>query len=460
MTRRALASTAYRAAVRPFKLADIGEGITEVEIIKWSINEGAHVEEFDSLCEVQSDKATVDITSPFKGTVSRLYAQPGQIVKVGTPLCDVDDGQTSTSTPSAEPVPAPSERQPSSHGLLEQHLGEPSRVTPLKEIDKQHALDPQDASQDGADVHSTPAVRRLAKERGIDLTSIEGTGKAGRITKEDILRSMELPASTVIGTAPEAPRETETIPVTGMRRAMYKAMSMSLAIPHFAYSDELDVTALERVRTQLKGSTETKLTLLPLLIKALDLAMREHPLFASSLSGSAQEPMLLKRASHDISIALAAPSGLYTPLIANVDRKNVIQIADEVAGYQAIVTHAAQSRPAFTQNMLRPGTITLSNIGSVGGTYTHPVIPPTGQLAIGGLGRARILPRYVDADQTTAKQAALTSTLAPVLPVPRMVMSASFTADHRVVEGVELARFVDRWKFLVEHPECMLLELC
>lgn len=225
-----------------------------------------------------------------------------------------------------------------------------------------------------------------------------------------------------------------------VRKAMFRAMTASLQIPHFAYSETLDVTAIERLRLSLnrhiplshrktlKPADEAQLhrlgewgvgdstrvpeeqrydrmTLLPILIKALSLAMAQHPLFSCSLSTSSGEPVLSRRSSHDISIALSAPSGgLYTPLLPSVDRSSAYDLSSSIANL--LHCSLSSSPPKFPDAHNGKGTITLSNVGVIGGTTTHPIVPPTGQLAIGALGRMRVEPRYVAADRAKAKKVA------------------------------------------------------
>ena len=331
-------------------------------------------------------------------------------------------------------------------------------------------------------VLATPAVRRMAREQKVDLSAVKGSGREGRIMKEDLTAHSAAKRSSAsqASSSPSAPpvASTSKIPLSSTRRAMFKAMSNSLAIPHFALSEELDVTALERMRLVLNANIPSKyqktakqpsssteqvaessrfnrITLLPLLVKALSCALHSHPLFLSSLSGNAAaDAQLVQRSSHDISIALSSSEGLYTPLIPSVESLNPFAIASHIANLQHIAK--APGAPKFTPAMMKPGTITLSNVGVVGGTYTHPVIPPTGQLAIGALGQMQVLPRYKAAHKQSAKAAAVSGQPDMLLELePRLIMSVSFTADHRVVEGVELARLVADWKKIVEQPELL-----
>lgn len=354
-------------------------------------------------------------------------------------------------------------------------------------------------------VHATPATRRLAKEASIDLSDVDGTGREGRVTKTDVMNfvangnsnsnkvppppSTAAPAttqSTAILTEALAP-----IPLSPLRKAMFRAMTSTLQIPHFAYSETIDVTLLERLRLTLNANIPLRyrqnltsaqeaelarlvewggegrvaleeryerMTMLPLMIKAMSNAMSTNRLFLSSLSPSTgvatEERLLLPRSTHDISIALSAPSGgLFTPLLSSVDKFSPYKIASQIAHLQQI--SLASSPPKFPAQFKGNGTITLSNVGVVGGRTTSPIIPPTGQLAIGALGRARIVPNYARSSMMAAKAMAVSGEegeLEELKVVPRLMLDVTFCADHRVVEGVELARLVEEWKRILEEP--------
>ncbi|GAA5982707.1 hypothetical protein JCM10908_006755 [Rhodotorula pacifica] len=531
---RGLSGTAVRrkGQVKPFVLADIGEGITECEIVKWLVEPGATIEEFDPLVEVMSDKASVEITSPFSGTVKSLAGKAGDMLKVGSTLCsiEVDGGEAedtqedlaaavdlsgSSKSPESRTVARAEEAQASSPSPME--------ASPLEPPLERHipAAPSAAPTAPAREILATPGTRRFAMEKGVDLASVTGTGRHGRIMKEDILaaaaasQSGSPASSTKISTsAPSsvpqssAPTSTTSVPLSPIRRAMFRAMSASLQIPHFAYSDTIDVTALERMRLSLTGNIPIRyrktlkptdeatltrlgawqtdqsssqvepskrfdrLTMLPFLLKGLSVAMQEHPLFtcslspapsASSSSSSSEEPSLVRRSSHDISVALSNPSaagGLFTPVLRSVDTSTIFDLASRLAHLQSFLDPASSSPPKFPTEYSGAGTLTLSNIGVVGGKSTHPVVPPTGQLAIGAMGRMRVEPRFVD--EAGAKKVAQGVAVAEEVSLdalrvePRLVMDVTFSADHRVVEGVELARLVETWKRIIEEPSRLL----
>lgn len=463
-TLRSFATTPRRHAteIKPYLLADVGEGITECEIIKWFVQPGAVVQEFDPICEVQSDKASVEITSRYAGRIKRLLHKEGDVAKVGHALCEIEMESEGAASSEAE-VEGAKEEDVEITGV--------SKESEFKGVNMEGFVSAADKHGNGGGAHAsgskevlaTPAVRRVSREHNVDLSQVRGTGRDGRITKEDVLNHIQNGSSSSAASASSpapssstaAAGATEIIELTPVQRAMFKAMTATLATPHFAYSDEIDVTDLDAVRKLLSKSIPekytsagdasfSKLTLLPLLVKAMSLALHEHPMFRSTLNG---EQKLVRRASHDISIALTSKVGLLTPCITNVESKSIYDVSGAITRLQAVAGSAKGLSPA---DLKATGTITLSNVGAVGGgTYTHPLLPPTGQLAIGALGRSRILPRFASEIPSLHESD-------PDKIVRRLIMSVSFTGDHRVVEGADLARLVNRWKQLVENPSLWL----
>ncbi|GAA5938058.1 uncharacterized protein JCM15063_005452 [Sporobolomyces koalae] len=494
------------AETKQFKLADIGEGITECQVVKWLVKPGDSIEEFDPIVEVTSDKASVEITSPFSGTIKSLAGEVGDMLKVGATLCEIE--VVSSSPPEPGQVESLSSQ-------TEEVAQVPHPVRP----------DPQLGS---ASVLATPATRRFARELKVDLTKVTPTGRDGRVTKGDVLdfskKTAESPpfvpferppidtpkpsTSTITQPSTTSPSllassssTPDEIPLSTARRAMFRAMSASLQIPHFAYSDTIDVTLLERLRISLNSNiplqyrktltakdelalertrqwqaqTETidpaarldRITLLPLLLKALSTAIDSNPLFTCTLStSSGAEPLLVRRPSHNISVAVSSPNpagGLFTPVLRSVDSQSIFSIASNLTHLQSFLTPTS-TLPKFPSQYQGSGSITLSNIGAIGGRTTHPVIPPTGQLAIGAMGRVRVEPRFAKGtEEERAKRVArgeleLQDVILDNWKIePRLVMDVTFSADHRVVEGVELARLVETWKEIIEDPTRLLV---
>ncbi|KAA1072452.1 hypothetical protein PGT21_034497 [Puccinia graminis f. sp. tritici] len=467
-------SSSKTRTLQPFLLADIGEGITGCEIVKWLVTPGQTVAEFDPIAEVQSDKATVEITSPYDGIVESLVGQTGQVVKVGEPLCMIlVDSEPVLQQPSP-PENYQEQEQDQFDSLVK------TKANQIKEDDPvahDHPLSASNQDDQRVQVHSTPAVRRLAREHQLDITTIRGTGKEGRVTKEDVINhlgqvtdstSSQQAGRTLTEEPSQPPMKTSRVlkePFGAVRQAMFRGLTQSLRIPHFGYYDQVDVTELERLRQALvKNHPNSRITLLSLFTKILGKAMIKNELFRSTLSND-DPPQFIKRQSCDISIAVDSPAGLLTPLIPSVESKSVLEIADHITRLRQFISQSSPDKIPRIPDELggnRSGTLTISNIGIIGGTYTHPVIPPTGQLAIGAIGSIKVRPEYAASDKELAKAYAIDPHSAPTPEFriePRLIVEVSFTADHRAVEGVELARLVQTFKQYCQAPSLLLAEL-
>ncbi|KAG5462082.1 MAG: 2-oxoacid dehydrogenases acyltransferase-domain-containing protein, partial [Olpidium bornovanus] len=332
-----------RGPITPFLLADIGEGIAECEFVK----PGDKVSEFDRICEVQSDKASVEITSRYEGTIRTLHYKVGHMAKVGKPLVDIE--ATGTDSPASTPVAA------ASPPVAAQQAGVPPKSST--------AGGPASLATavDGAEVtFATPAVRRIARENGVDLKLVKGTGKGGRIMKEDVLKSSTVaasppPAAALGGGQAEPAAVPMKRPLTAHQKAMFKQMTKSLTIPHFCYSDEIQLDALTKLRASLNARLQNelssalsarypylgktkKISYMPLLIKSLSLALSSYPLVNAQLvTEDPQDPAgahLVFRPSHNVGVAMDTPIGLMVPNVKDVQRKSVLEVADEMARLQ------------------------------------------------------------------------------------------------------------------------------
>ncbi|KAM3439161.1 hypothetical protein NHJ13734_003831 [Beauveria thailandica] len=443
-------------AVKPVLLADIGEGIVECEVIQWFVEPGARVEEFSPLCEVQSDKASVEITSRFTGTVKKLYYEAGEMAKVGKPFVDIDIQGGAAADAEAPPAPSPAKEgeAPSTPAPTAAQSPAPPPVSTPTEPPA--AAAPPRQKGKGASI-STPAVRHLSKELGVDINDIDGTGKDGRVSKEDILKFVQnrdaatpTGPSAVASSAPtDTSVQTETRqPLTPTQQMMFKTMSRSLTIPHFLYADEIDFSDLVRLRSRLnKVLAKTpqndgqlaKLSYLPFIIKAVSLALYQFPILNArvELDPASGKPSLIMRSQHNIGVAMDAPQGLVVPVIKNVGALNIVSIAAELARLQAL----AQQGKLGPADMAG-GTITVSNIGNIGGTYLSPVIVER-EVAILGIGRMRTVPAFDEHDNIVKKQ----------------ICNFSWSADHRVVDGATMARAADVVRSVVEEPDVMVMHL-
>ncbi|KAI0249465.1 2-oxoacid dehydrogenases acyltransferase-domain-containing protein [Lactifluus subvellereus] len=481
-------------------LADIGEGITECEVIKWNVSPRSSIGAFEPLCEVQSDKA------------SEILVQEGQVAKVGEGLCTIEvdeeasnpsDALTSES-PGASAAAGPAPHQGKARCAPE---SEPIASERQPASDKPpaarhpHPLDPNNppASEStvsgsgsmtgmrATDVLALPAVRHFARHSGVDIALLApGSGKNGRVEREDVKRFLAAGKSVgeqqPIATS-SLPAEDDVVVELGRTRyGMWKAMEKSLEIPHFGYSTSLDLTALHNILpilnanipqhylppqelsatppvspssffptspapTPPESGTYAKLTYLPILLKTLSKAMHSWPLFRSSITPKSasndNRPTLAVRPHSDICIALSTPTGLYTPTIRAVDMQSVFSLASAL---KHLAYLGRQVPSALTPSELprRGGTLTVSNVGAIGaGESAMPVLVPGGGVAIVALGRARWV---WDVNRGDGKGER------------RLKLGISWSADHRVVEGAELAAFVETWRGYIEQPERMIGE--
>jgi 2-oxoisovalerate dehydrogenase E2 component (dihydrolipoyl transacylase) len=438
------------------------------------------VEEFDKICEVQSDKASVEITTRFTGVIKKLHYESGEMAIVGKPLVDIDvqeDAQEeevleSPMLQEAETVLKSSEETPSPGrtSKMNQDLDSADQGAQEKEKGTHAAL-------------ATPAVRHLTKDLGVNISDIIGTGRDGRVLKEDVYKFVEARKSSPITpqsqsptpqqkpppTTPfdSGPQKETLVPLTTIQSQMFKTMTRSLSIPHFLYADELDFTHLSSLRTRLNKSIPktplpgdvTKLSYLPFIIKAVSLAVHQFPILNSRIdtTSNPEKPALVTRSQHNIGIAMDTPSGLLVPVMRNVAALSIAEIALEVSRLQALAWAGKLS-----SSDLSGGTITVSNIGNIGGTYVSPVIVDS-QVAILGIGKVRAVPRFVDAPASETgvgfEMGAGSQRGRGRIVVEKQICNFSWSADHRVVDGATMARAAEVVRGFVEEPDGMLVHL-
>ncbi|CAJ1059529.1 lipoamide acyltransferase component of branched-chain alpha-keto acid dehydrogenase complex%2C [Xyrichtys novacula] len=439
-------STVSHGPIVQFKLSDIGEGIMEVTVKEWYVKEGDKVSQFDSICEVQSDKASVTITSRYDGVIKKLYYDAEATALVGKPLVDIETESRSELIQEEDVVETPAmAREEHTHQEIKGHK-----------------------------TQATPAVRRLAMENNIKLSEVVGTGKDGRILKEDILNYLARQTGAIlpppfqeIQTPPPAPPPAAaaaakpvsapvavkpppttpkpvftgkdvTEPLKGFHKAMVKTMTAALKIPHFGYCDEVDLSRLVALRAELKSTAEArgvKLSYMPFFIKAASLGLLHFPILNASVDEGCQN--ITYKASHNIGLAMDTSQGLLVPNVKNVQLLSVFEIAQELNRLQTL-----GSAGQLGTSELTGGTFTLSNIGSIGGTYAKPVILPP-EVAIGALGKIQVLPRFDSSGQV----------------VRGHIMNVSWSADHRIIDGATMCRFSNLWKDYLENPSTMVLDL-
>lgn len=438
-----------------------GKGIVECEVIQWFVEPGAHVEEFSPLCEVQSDKASVEITSRFSGVVKKLYYETGEMAKVGKPFVDIDiQGGAEADDAGAPKAAEPSKDAASSSTPAPEP--KPQQTETSAPAQEQSSQAPK--SKGKAAALATPAVRHLSKELKIDILDIDGTGKDGRVLKEDIYKFVQQrdasasasaasqSASTLPGQQlPQAPSGVQTesrVQLTNTQQQMFKTMTRSLNIPHFLYSDEVDFTDLVHLRSRLNKVLSqtpaapgqvTKLSYLPFIIKAVSMALYQFPILNSrvDIDPATNKPSLIMRSQHNIGVAMDTPSGLLVPVIKDVGSLNILSIAAELTRLQGLAVQGKLTPADFSG-----GTITVSNIGNIGGTYLSPVIVER-EVAILGIGRMRTVPAFDENDNVVKKH----------------VCNFSWSADHRVVDGATMARAAEVIRRVAEEPDVMVMHL-
>lgn len=425
---------------RVVKLPDVGEGIAEAELVEWHVKVGDLVREDAVLAAVMTDKATVEIPSPVEGEIAWIGAEIGEKVAVGAPLVRLRTaGESDADTPAktsadvgaqpVEPEPAP---EPAADTAAEEVEPKPARAPAPRAVPV--GAPPRLA---GERPIASPAVRGRAREAGIDLRQVTGTGPAGRITHEDIDAYLrEGPAGTLRSRL--APDNTvEEIKVIGLRRRIAERMELAHArIVPITYVEEVDVTALEELRTKLnaeKRADRPRLTLLPFLMRAMVTAIREQPMINAHYE---DEAGLVRRfGGIHIGIATQTDAGLLVPVVRHVEARDIWDCAAALNR----LAEAARKGTA-TREELTGSTITITSLGALGGIATTPVINRP-EVAIVGVNRMAVRPLW------DGKEFA-----------PRKVMNLSSSFDHRIIDGWNAAVFVQRIKALLETPALIFVE--
>ncbi len=423
-----------------FILPDIGEGIVECELVKWHISEGDSILEDQSVAEVMTDKAVVEIPAKYSGIVTKLYYQQGEIAKVHTPLfCMEVIGTESEAAGTAVSVESQHSNTSANKAVNNTVVAENKSIVAENDVSK-------DSSGKAV---ASPAVRRRAREMGVDISLVSGSGKKGRVMKEDLVRYQEQPNTPAAASSqPVASSSTSTPtsvggkrtePIRGIKAAMARQMTESVfSIPHFSVSDEIIMDALIAARAQLKPEFEkmgVKLTYMPFFIKAMSLALKHFPIINSQVNSDCTE--LTYFDDHNIGMAVDSKIGLMVPNIKQVQNLSLLDVAKES---NRIVDQAREGR--LGQNDLKGGTISISNVGVIGGTVAVPVINKP-ESAIVALGKMQRLPRFDENDQVKAVN----------------IMHISWSGDHRIIDGATMVKFSNMWKSYLENPLSMLTEL-
>ncbi|MDJ1110879.1 dihydrolipoamide acetyltransferase family protein [Macrococcus sp. S115] len=423
-----------------FKLPALGEGIFEGEIVKWFVKSGDEVQEDDILLEVQSDKSVVEIPSPVTGKINTIVAEEGTVANLGEVIVTIDSDDAHAQNDASE-----SKEEPKEEAQAE-----------TTEAPKAEAQAPaQDVEVDeNRRVIAMPSVRKLARDKGVNIKAVQGTGKNGRVLKDDVLAYAEggqTTASTPEAPAQETPAQAAPQPVAApegdfpetrekipaMRRAIAKAMVNSKhTAPHVTLMDEVEVQALWDHRKKFKevaAEQGTKLTFLPYVVKALVSALKAYPALNTSLDDATEE--IVHKHYYNIGIAADTERGLLVPVVKNADRKSIFAISDEI---NELAVKARDGK--LSPSEMKGASCTISNIGSAGGQWFTPVINHP-EVAILGIGRIAQKPIVKDGE---------------IVAAPVLALSLSF--DHRQIDGATGQSAMNHIKRLLNNPELLLME--
>lgn len=444
----AASSASAAATLIPVKLPELGEGVTEGELVKWTVNIGDSVKADQTVAEIMTDKATVEVPTPVAGIVKELKFKKGEIIKVENTILVLSSSTSSssvnsTNTPSTTTAIAPVQTQAAISMSTAVVSNPPSVIFPPVADSK---------------VLATPATRRLAREMGIDINGMHGTGLAGRVTRDDVL-SQRSPintatsAKTLNGTGATSagsptmnfpkPSFTSTnaqmeerVDLIGIRKKIAQNLQMSKSIiPHFTLMDEADVTSLVQLRESLKDFAEkngTKITYLPFVMKALIATIKEFPMFNASIDDAASQ--IVYKKYFNIGFAADTPNGLVVPVIKNADQKSILELSKE------IIELSKKARDGkLKPDEMKGASITITNIGSVGGTYATPIINHP-EVAILGMYKLTDKPILKDGQIAFIKS-----------------MNYTVTCDHRLIDGAVAANFLKSFFNKIQNPGILMM---
>lgn len=431
-------------ATKSVLLPDIGEGVTEGELVQWLVQVGDTVEDDQPVAEIMTDKATVEVPTPFAGVVKELKAQEGDVIPIETEMLVLEiSGASQVETKQEKPVESKA-ASPSAAAI------ESSPEAPQAGREATRTIHPPVAE---VNVLATPSTRRLAREMSVDINQIDGSGLAGRVTREDILstkpsaapvttgqtQAVSTPQFKTPGPLPvDSAEREERVALRGIRRKIAENMQMTKqVVPHFTLMDECNVTELVKFRTKAKAVGEKhniKITYLPFVMKALVSTIREYPMFNASIDDQAQE--IVYKKYFNIGFAADTPNGLVVPVIKNADQKSILQISAEISD---LGNRAREGK--LKPDEMKGATITITNIGSIGGNYATPIINHP-EVAILGMYKIVDKPVMRDGKFRAAK-----------------VMNYTITADHRLIDGAVAANFLNSFMKRMENPSHLMLEM-
>lgn len=490
-----------------FEFPDTGEGVTEGQFLEWLVEEGEEVEEDQTVAEVETDKAVVDVPAPASGVARELKVEPGDNVQVGEVIMILDDEASGTenegskdteeaekeeeseqheeekndetdeepedreeveieSSAETEVEPSPDdvlalpkvrkkardknidltkvEGSGPEGRILEEDLGsgkvkqEPDTTD---ESDTEDTVEENEIPSNAGDVKATPATRKLARQEEVDLGKIEGSGRGGKITREDVLEAAESgepETERETGTVEEkkaASKDTERVKMSGARKAIAERMEESrFTAPHVTHVEKADVTELVELREEKKDDLDVHLTYLPFIMKSAMLSLKKYPELNAELDEEKDE--IVQKKHYDFNIAVDTDRGLMVPVVEDIDEKSILELAGDIGE----AAEKAQEGNISMQEM-EGGTFSITNLGVIGGEEFTPIINYP-QVAILGIGKISETAEVVDGEV-----------------VPRHTVKLSLSYDHRVVDGATAARFMNHLVENLEDPEKMLMEL-
>ncbi|MEJ1118835.1 dihydrolipoamide acetyltransferase family protein [Phyllobacterium sp. CCNWLW109] len=426
------------------KLPDVGEGVAEAELVEWNVKVGDLVREDMVLAAVMTDKATVEIPSPVDGEIIWLGGEIGEVIPIGSPIIRLKiDGEghapaaTEPSKPAKAEAPAPDEKPAEAAKSQSKPAAAAAKPQEAVKPAAKPVFNTSAPRSEGEKPLASPAVRQRARDSGVDLRQVSGTGPAGRITHEDLdaffARGSQKPGSAAL--SPD--NSVKEIKVVGLRRKIAEKMAIAKSrIPHITYVEEIDVTSLEELRAALNSKRrpdQAKLTILPFLMRAMVKAIADQPQLNALYDDEAN--IIHQHGGVHIGIAAQTPGGLVVPVVRHAEARTLWDCAAEVN----LLADAAKTGTA-TREQLSGSTITITSLGSMGGVVTTPVINHP-EVAIIGVNKIMIRPMW---DGTAF--------------IPRKMMNLSSSFDHRVIDGWDAAVFIQRIKALLETPAMIFVE--
>lgn len=411
-------------------LPDLGEGVEEGELVQWLVKVGDSIIEDQTIAEVMTDKATMEVPTAVAGKVTSLNAKVGEILRVGSLMIELNNSEKPTKTANSVQTKTHAQANTKTQAI-EQEIKTTTKKTPTH---TKGIFPPPVAGH----VLAAPSTRKLARDNNIDLNKIFGSGLSGKITRDDVLNFSTKSTSVFNADLSKAVEAEERVPLIGIRRKIAEQMQKTKnTVPHFTLMDQVCVDSLVSLRSELKewalDKYLIKITYLPFVIKALVACLKEFPEFNACIDDEKSE-IVYKKHFH-IAFAADTPQGLLVPVIKYADKKNIIELSQEII---SLATKAREG--TLSREEMNGATMTITNIGSVGGTYATPIINHP-QVAILGMYKITEQPKWQNGSW-----------------VPEKVMNYTITCDHRLIDGAKAAQFLKSFLQKISKPSSLLLE--